>query len=88
MMEENVVSAAGTTYCLNEPVLCHLIRDAGFTPAQRDNAYDLLAVHDTDVSPDLQVDDWSEFRQAKLHVQGEGCDEPVAVTVGGVDSPS
>lgn len=88
MMEENVVSAAGTTYCLNEQILCHLIRDAGFTPAQRDNAYDLLAVHDTDVSPDLQVDDWSEFRQAKLHVQREGCEEPVAVTVGGVDSAS
>jgi cyclic dehypoxanthinyl futalosine synthase len=94
MMEENVVSAAGTTYCLSEPVLCHLIRDAGFTPAQRDNAYDLLAVHDTDVAPDLQVDDWSVFRQAKLHVQAEGCEEPVAgtavttVTIGGADSSS
>lgn len=94
MMEENVVSAAGTTYCLSEPVLCHLIRDAGFTPAQRNNAYDLLAVHDTDVAPDLQVDDWSVFRQAKLHVQAEGCEEPVAgtavtaVTIGGADSSS
>src|SRR6187549_858684 len=26
MMEENVISAAGTTYCLNEPTLCRLIR--------------------------------------------------------------
>ena len=85
MMEENVVSAAGTTYCLSEPVLCHLIRDAGFTPAQRDNTYDLLAVHDSDLSPDLQVDDWSEFREAKLHVQGECSDEPVPVTVGQAD---
>ncbi len=42
MMEENVVSAAGTTYCLNEPVLCRLIRNAGFVPAQRDNRYNLL----------------------------------------------
>jgi cyclic dehypoxanthinyl futalosine synthase len=84
MMEENVVSAAGTTYCLSEPVLCHLIRDAGFTPAQRDNGYDLLAVHDDDSSPDLRIDDWSEFRQAKLHMQGEH-DEPVPVTVGQVD---
>jgi cyclic dehypoxanthinyl futalosine synthase len=85
MMEENVVSAAGTTYCLSEPILCHLIRDAGFTPAQRDNAYDLLAVHDGEASPDLQVGDWSELREAKLHVQGDGCDEPVAVTVGQAD---
>jgi cyclic dehypoxanthinyl futalosine synthase len=85
MMEENVVSAAGTTYCLSEPVLCHLIRDAGFTPAQRDNTYDLLAVHDSDLSPDLQIEDWSEFREAKLHVQGECSDEPVPVTVGQAD---
>jgi cyclic dehypoxanthinyl futalosine synthase len=62
MMEENVVSAAGTTYCMSESVLCHLIRDAGFTPAQRDNAYDLLTVHDTPASPDLQVEDWSTLR--------------------------
>jgi cyclic dehypoxanthinyl futalosine synthase len=62
MMEENVVSAAGTTYCMSEQVLCHLIRDTGFTPAQRDNAYDLLAVHDTAASPDLQVEDWSKLR--------------------------
>ena len=64
MMEENVVSAAGTTYCMSEQVLCHLIRDTGFTPAQRDNAYDLLAVHDTAASPDLQVEDWSKLRTA------------------------
>lgn len=85
MMEENVVSAAGTTYCLSEPVLCHLIRDAGFTPAQRDNGYDLLAVHDSEASPDLQIDDWSAFRQAKLHIHGEECDEPIAITMGQAD---
>ncbi|MDP1662731.1 MAG: radical SAM protein, partial [Phycisphaerales bacterium] len=28
MMEENVVSSAGTTYCLDQAVLCRLIRDA------------------------------------------------------------
>jgi cyclic dehypoxanthinyl futalosine synthase len=44
MMEENVVSAAGTTYCLNEAMICRLIRDAGFLPAQRDNEYNLLRV--------------------------------------------
>jgi len=67
MMEENVVSAAGTTYCLDEPVLCHLIRTAGFTPAQRDNRYNLLKVHDGPDSPDLQVKDWSLHRVARLH---------------------
>ena len=43
MMEENVVSSAGTVHCLNEPLLCRLIRDAGFLPAQRGNAGDGLA---------------------------------------------
>lgn len=66
MMEENVVSAAGTTYCLNEASICHLIRDAGFTPAQRDNTYQFLKVHESDdaSSPDLQVKDWSAHRPA------------------------
>ncbi len=72
MMEENVVSAAGTTYCLNEPVLCQLIRDSGFVPAQRDNGYKLLKVQDSPDAPDLQVTDWSQHRAKKLHIEG-GC---------------
>jgi cyclic dehypoxanthinyl futalosine synthase len=69
MMEENVVSSAGTTYCLDEAVICRLIRGAGFTPAQRDNVYDLLALHDGPDSPDLAVTDWSTHRARRLHVQ-------------------
>ncbi|MFO0858034.1 MAG: radical SAM protein [Phycisphaerales bacterium] len=69
MMEENVVSSAGTTYCLDEAVLCRLIRDAGFVPAQRDNVYDILKVHAGANSPDLQVKDWSEHRAKKTHQQ-------------------
>ena len=42
MMEENVVSAAGTTYRLNEREICRLIRDAGWVPAQRDQYYNVL----------------------------------------------
>ncbi|MCB9838820.1 MAG: radical SAM protein [Phycisphaeraceae bacterium] len=70
MMEENVVSAAGTTYCLDEQVLCRLIREAGFVPAQRDNTYDLLRIHDGPESPDLLVRDWSAHRTKRLHIQG------------------
>lgn len=69
MMEENVVSSAGTTYCLDEAVLCRLIRDAGFLPAQRDNAYDILRIHDGPSSPDLRVSDWSEHRAQRLHAE-------------------
>jgi cyclic dehypoxanthinyl futalosine synthase len=54
MMEENVVSAAGTTYRLNEREICRLIRDAGWIPAQRDQYYNILKRHDGPDSPDLR----------------------------------
>jgi cyclic dehypoxanthinyl futalosine synthase len=39
MIEENVVSAAGTHYRATEEQLRRLIRDAGFVPKQRDTLY-------------------------------------------------
>jgi cyclic dehypoxanthinyl futalosine synthase len=69
MMEENVVSSAGTTYCLDEALLCRLIREAGFVPAQRNNTYDVLRAHIGPASPDLSVSDWSKHRVSKLHQQ-------------------
>ncbi|MEM1331357.1 MAG: radical SAM protein [Planctomycetota bacterium] len=71
MMEENVVSSAGTTYCLDEAVLCRLVRDAGFVPAQRNNTYDLLRIQDGADAPDRAVKDWSKHRAQKLHAQNE-----------------
>ncbi len=53
MMEENVVSAAGTTFKLNAREICRLIRDAGWVPAQRDQYYRVLRRHDGADSPDL-----------------------------------
>ena len=53
MMEENVVSAAGTTYHLGVRELCRLIRDAGWTPAQRDQYYNVLHRWDGPDAPDL-----------------------------------
>jgi cyclic dehypoxanthinyl futalosine synthase len=53
MMEENVVSAAGTTYKLSEREICRLIRDAGWVPAQRDQYYNVLRRHAGPDSPDL-----------------------------------
>ncbi len=82
MMEENVVSAAGTTYCLTEALICRLIRNAGFLPAQRDNVYNLLRVHDSDESPDTRITDWSEQRARKLAVESKHASSaPVEVTV-------
>ena len=42
MMEENVVSAAGTTYCLSEAEIRRLITDANFKPRKRNCYYELL----------------------------------------------
>jgi cyclic dehypoxanthinyl futalosine synthase len=40
MLEENVVSAAGTTYLLDAREIERLIRHAGFTPRRRNFYYD------------------------------------------------
>jgi cyclic dehypoxanthinyl futalosine synthase len=53
MMEENVVSSAGTSYRLDEAMICRLIRDSGWTPAQRDQYYHVLKRHDGPDAPDL-----------------------------------
>ncbi|MCA9285257.1 MAG: radical SAM protein [Phycisphaerales bacterium] len=82
MMEENVVSAAGTVHCLNEATICRLIRDAGFIPAQRNNEYHLLRLHAGPGSPDLRVTDWSTHRASRLHVERKEQDADVALTVG------
>lgn len=42
MMEENVVSSAGTTFRLNTAQIERLIREAGYEPRRRDNWYRLL----------------------------------------------
>ena len=39
MIEENVVSSAGTAHSMNEPQIVAAIQDAGFTPQRRDMTY-------------------------------------------------
>lgn len=65
MMEENVVSAAGTTYKLEEREICRLIRDAGWVPAQRDQYYNVLKRHDGPDSPDLVPQQHPPMRDVK-----------------------
>jgi cyclic dehypoxanthinyl futalosine synthase len=55
MMEENVVSSAGTTYRLDEEMICRLIRDAGWVPAQRNQYYAVLKRHDGADAPDRRA---------------------------------
>jgi cyclic dehypoxanthinyl futalosine synthase len=42
MMEENVVSKAGTSFRLDAPMIERLVRDAGYEPRRRNNWYRLL----------------------------------------------
>jgi cyclic dehypoxanthinyl futalosine synthase len=42
MIEENVVSAAGVSYNVSKEDIINAIRGAGFAPAQRDTAYNVL----------------------------------------------
>jgi cyclic dehypoxanthinyl futalosine synthase len=39
MLEENVVSAAGTCYSVNNDEMTRMITAAGYEPWQRDNIY-------------------------------------------------
>ena len=82
MLEENVVSSAGTTYCLDEAVLCRLIRDAGFTPAQRNNTYDILNIKTGDNAPDRKVSDWSTHRARRMHAEAPKAENRAQLTVG------
>jgi 2-iminoacetate synthase ThiH len=70
MMEENVVSAAGTTYKLNEREICRLIRDAGWVPAQRDQYYKVIRRHDGPESPDLRPLEHPPVRKVR-RIDGE-----------------
>jgi cyclic dehypoxanthinyl futalosine synthase len=65
MMEENVVSAAGTTYRLSQREICRLIRDAGWIPAQRDQYYNVLNRHAGPDSPDLAPDNEPPIRDVR-----------------------
>lgn len=44
MIEENVVSAAGTTHKVNNHLILRLIREAGKIPAQRNTKYEILRI--------------------------------------------
>lgn len=54
MIEENVVSAANTTYRTTVEELDRLIRDAGFSPARRRQDYSLIAVQSSTQSSSVQ----------------------------------
>ena len=46
MIEENVVSAAGTSYAMSQAEMEHLIRSAGYEPKQRTNLYERTVTRD------------------------------------------
>jgi cyclic dehypoxanthinyl futalosine synthase len=50
MIEENVVSAAGTSFRMSQDEMEHLIRAAGFEPRQRTNLYERLVTREETAS--------------------------------------
>jgi cyclic dehypoxanthinyl futalosine synthase len=42
MIEENVVAAAGVSFRMTQKEIVNIIKDAGYTPAQRDTIYNIL----------------------------------------------
>ncbi len=86
MMEENVVSAAGTTYRLESREICRLIRDAGWVPAQRDQYYNVIKRHDGPDSPDLQPAASPRMRDVKRVDEGYVGAAPGLGDVGSVAS--
>jgi cyclic dehypoxanthinyl futalosine synthase len=46
MIEENVVAAAGVSFRMSQQEIMHVIRDAGYIPAQRDTRYNILRKYD------------------------------------------
>jgi hypothetical protein len=62
-----------------------MIRGAGFTPAKRDNKYDLLQIHDGENAPDKMVTDWSSQEQGALiaHTSSNNtaCNNSVPLTI-------
>jgi cyclic dehypoxanthinyl futalosine synthase len=55
VIEENVVSAAGTTYRMDIDEMERLIRDAGFTPVLRDTNYRILGPYRRPESADALI---------------------------------
>lgn len=45
LMTEEVVSATGLDYGVNEPQVVNMIREAGYVPAQRTTQYDIIKVY-------------------------------------------
>ncbi|MGH9897924.1 MAG: radical SAM protein, partial [Pyrinomonadaceae bacterium] len=66
MIEENVVSSAGTTYCADERTLRYLIRKAGFTPQQRDILYN--SVYRDDAPGDDERSDYVPLKELDLAI--------------------
>jgi 2-iminoacetate synthase ThiH len=46
MIEENVVSSAGTSYTMSQDEMEHLIAAAGYLPRQRTNLYERLVTRE------------------------------------------
>jgi cyclic dehypoxanthinyl futalosine synthase len=81
MMEENVVSSAGTSYRLSENMICRLIRDSGWVPVQRNQYYQVLKRHDGPDSPDLALANPVKFPRRQHQITPDAAEAYKAIEV-------
>jgi cyclic dehypoxanthinyl futalosine synthase len=67
MIEENVVRAAGASYCMDEAEIVRNIEDAGFVPKRRNMHYDLLG---DPIFREREVPRMLELAVAREHGEG------------------
>ena len=84
LMEENVISAAGTLFGMDPPTARRYLRELGYTPAQRNTYYKILQRFD-DATPDEKPHDIGQLdvHLGKVGNRGRG----VAVKLGGTRQP-
>jgi len=72
MIEENVVAAAGTSYCMSQEEMERLIRSAGYEPRQRTNLYERYVTRE-------ETTELAERFKAALTPEKRGMASPLTV---------
>jgi len=81
LMEENVISAAGTLFGMNPAACRRAIRDAGYVPAQRNTYYEILKRFDAPTEDERPVPPGDRLAVHLGAVGNRG--RPARVTLGG-----
>jgi len=85
LMEENVISAAGTLFGMDPGAARRYVRECGYVPAQRDTYYKILRRFDEATSDERPEQGTIGVHLGKVGNRGRGT--PVTLKVRGADNP-